>query len=86
MKRCILGEDVAYLRRAARFGLHRQMLISLPTSGRRFAREGVWRLMFFYARIAPQLLLGRYGALKNTDYAAAPYENSAPLESASREK
>ena len=69
-----LGEDVAYLRRASRFGLHRQLLINLPTSGRRFAREGVWRLMFFYARIAPQLLLGRYQSLKTTDYQPASRE------------
>lgn len=66
-----LGEDVHYLRRACpRFGLHRQLLVPLETSGRRFARVGVWRLLWFYARISPLLFLGRWARLQKHEYAS----------------
>lgn len=69
-----LGEDVEFLRRCARQGLHRHLLIPLETSGRRFAHEGMWRLMWFYAAISPLVLLGRWDALQRVAYRAAPYQ------------
>lgn len=68
-----LGEDVEFLRRCARLGLHRHLLVPLETSGRRFAHEGIARLMWFYARISPLVLLGRWEKLKEISYRAAPY-------------
>ncbi len=72
-----LGEDVQFIRRASRFGLHRHLLIPLQTSGRRFQEKGVWRLMGFYARISPFILLGRYDKLRDVTYEAAPYAKKA---------
>ena len=72
-----LGEDIQFIRRGARFGLHRHLLIRLQTSGRRFQEKGVWRLMAFYARISPFLLLGRYDKLRDIQYEAAPYAKKA---------
>ena len=69
-----LGEDVEFLRRCARHGLHRHLLVPLETSGRRFAHDGVWRLMWFSARISPLILLGRWERLRSMDYRAAPYK------------
>jgi glycosyltransferase involved in cell wall biosynthesis len=68
-----LGEDIRFIRQAARHGMHRHLLIPLPTSGRRFREKGVWKLLKFYARITPSLLLGRYDSLKTLPYEAAPY-------------
>ncbi|HEX8834963.1 MAG TPA: hypothetical protein VF719_12220, partial [Abditibacteriaceae bacterium] len=68
-----LGEDVHYIRRAARCGWHRHLLVPLQTSGRRFEEKGIWKLMWFYARISPLILLGRYQKLKQLPYDAAPY-------------
>ncbi len=68
-----LGEDIQFIRRASKFGLHRHLLIPLQTSGRRFQEKGVARLMWFYARITPHILLGRYHKLQDTEYEAAPY-------------
>ena len=72
-----LGEDVQFIRRAARFGIHRHLLIPLQTSGRRFQEKGVWQLLWFYARISPSILLGRYHKLRDVKYEAAPYGKSA---------
>ena len=63
-----LGEDVEFLRRCARFGLHRHLFVPLETSGRRFARDGIIRLMWFYAVISPLVLLGRWERLKQIEY------------------
>lgn len=71
-----LGEDIQFIRRASKFGLHRHLLIPLRTSGRRFQQKGVWRLMGFYARITPHILLGRYHKLQDVEYEAAPYGKS----------
>jgi glycosyltransferase involved in cell wall biosynthesis len=68
-----LAEDIHYIRRAARCGWHRHLLVPLQTSGRRFQQKGVWKLIKFYARITPPLLLGRFEALKKISYEAAPY-------------
>jgi hypothetical protein len=66
-----LGEDIRYIRRASpRYGLHRHLLVPLETSGRRFQREGALRLMLFYGRITPLILLGRWEALQNLEYRA----------------
>ena len=66
-----LGEDVEFLRRAARYGWHRHLLIGLETSGRRFERDGVVSLLRFYARISPLILLGRWDALQKLEYRAS---------------
>lgn len=68
-----LGEDIHFIRRAGRVGLHRHLLVPLETSGRRFQQKGTWQLMKFYARITPLLWQGRWDKLKGTDYEAAPY-------------
>lgn len=70
-----LGEDIEFLRRAARWGWHRHLLVPLETSGRRFQHEGIGRLLWFYARITPLILLGRWDALRRWEYRAAPYKN-----------
>ncbi|HEX8234772.1 MAG TPA: glycosyltransferase [Abditibacteriaceae bacterium] len=70
-----LAEDIQYIRRAARCGWHRHLLVPLQTSGRRFQQKGVWNLVKFYARITPPLLLGRFEALKKVSYEAAPYSD-----------
>ncbi len=70
-----LGEDVRLIRALSpRYGLHRHLLVPLGTSGRRFDHEGGWRLMAFYARITPFLLLGFYDALQKFEYQPAPYK------------
>lgn len=71
-----LGEDVSFIRRAARCGLHRHLLVPLRTSGRRFQQKGMWKLMWFYARISPLILLGKYDKLRGVKYEAAPYEKN----------
>ncbi len=64
-----LGEDVRLIRALCpRFGWHRHLLIPLETSGRRFARDGVWRLLLFYALISPLTLLGLWGPLQRLTY------------------
>ena len=66
-----LGEDIHYIRRASpRHGLHRHLLVSLETSGRRFQRDGALQLMLFYGRITPYILLGRWDALQRLEYRA----------------
>lgn len=71
-----LGEDVKYIRSASpRFGLHRHLLIPLETSGRRFREKGAFKLMLFYARITPLILLGSWRRLQTFDYKAAPYND-----------
>jgi hypothetical protein len=69
-----LGEDIHFIRRAGRLGLHRHLPVPLETSGRRFGQKGVWPLVKFYARITPLLWLGRWDKLKRTSYEAAPYQ------------
>lgn len=70
-----LGEDVQLIRKLCpRHGLHRHLLVGLGTSGRRFSHEGAGKLMWFYTRITPLLLLGRWQALQKQPYPAAPYE------------
>lgn len=69
-----LGEDVSFIRRAAHCGLHRHLLVPLQTSGRRFQQKGLWKLMCFYARISPLILLGQYDKLRDIKYESAPYE------------
>jgi len=69
-----LGEDVQLIRRAARYGWHRHLCIALKTSGRRFSRKGAWKLMLFYARISPYVLLGQWAELQKFEYQAAPYK------------
>ncbi|HEX8550429.1 MAG TPA: glycosyltransferase [Abditibacteriaceae bacterium] len=68
-----LGEDVEFLRRCTKFGLHRHLLVPLETSGRRFELEGIARLMWFYAVISPLILFGRWEKLKQIGYRASPY-------------
>lgn len=63
-----LGEDVHFLRRCG--WPHRHLLIPLQTSGRRFQSEGAWKLMSFYARISPAILLGRFNSLRDVKYDA----------------
>jgi glycosyltransferase involved in cell wall biosynthesis len=70
-----LGEDIDFIRRAARHGWHRHLWVGLETSGRRFQTEGMGKLLWFYARISPYVLLGRWDKLRAIPYAAAPYEN-----------
>ena len=71
-----LGEDIHFIRRAGRCGLHRHLLVPLETSGRRFEQKGIWQLVKFYARITPLLWMGRWDKLKGTAYEAAPYQES----------
>ena len=61
-----LGEDIHFIRRCG--WPHRHLLVLLETSGRRFQSEGVWKLMRFYARISPAILLGRFGSLRDVKY------------------
>ncbi len=70
-----LGEDIDFLRRAARYGWHRHLWVGLETSGRRFQREGVGKLIWFYARISPFVMLGLWDKLSTIPYPAAPYQN-----------
>lgn len=70
-----LGEDVHLIRKLCpRYGLHRQLLVPLGTSGRRFEHEGAARLLWFYARITPLLILGWWKPLQKFRYPAAPYD------------
>jgi glycosyltransferase involved in cell wall biosynthesis len=70
-----LGEDVRLIRQLCpRFGLHRHLLVPLRTSGRRFEHDGTWKLMWFYTRITPFLILGWWKPLQKFAYRAAPYE------------
>jgi len=62
------------LRRAAKCGWHRHLLVPLETSGRRFREKGALKLVLFYARIAPLILLGRWKELQKLRYEAAPYD------------
>lgn len=73
-----LGEDIHFIRRAARHGLHRHLLIPLRTSGRRFKQKGVYKLMWFYVRITPLILCGRWNQLQKQSYEAAPYQPKDP--------
>ena len=71
-----LGEDVQLIRKLCpRFGLHRQLLVPLGTSGRRFEHQGAAKLLWFYARITPLLVLGMWRPLQKIGYAAAPYDD-----------
>lgn len=71
-----LGEDVRLIRALCpRFGLHRHLLVPLETSGRRFATQGAWRLVGFYALISPLILLGLWKPLQKMTYRAAPYRD-----------
>jgi glycosyltransferase involved in cell wall biosynthesis len=71
-----LGEDIQLIRRLCpRHGFHRHLLIPLETSGRRFAHHGTLRLLAFYARITPLLLLGLWQPLQRYCYEAAPYKS-----------
>ena len=71
-----LGEDVHLIRKLCpRYGLHRQLLVPLGTSGRRFEHQGAARLLWFYACITPLLVLGLWRPLQKIGYAAAPYED-----------
>ncbi len=64
-----LGEDIQLIRKLCpRFGLHRHLLIPLGTSARRFERVGALKLMGFYARITPLLVLGCWKRLQNEKY------------------
>ena len=70
-----LGEDVQLIRKLCpRYGLHRQLLVRLGTSGRRFEHQGAGKLLWFYACITPLLILGLWRPLQKIGYAAAPYE------------
>lgn len=69
-----LGEDIHLIRRAARHGLHRHLMIPLETSGRRYQAQGFWKLSLFYARITPLLVLGAWKYLRRLPYQAAPYQ------------
>lgn len=69
-----LGEDVKFIRSASpRCGFHRHLWIPLETSGRRFQEKGAGRLMLFYARITPLILLSQWKTLRKIRYEAAPY-------------
>ena len=64
-----LGEDVRLIRQLCpRFGLHRHVLIPLETSGRRFVRDGIWKLLGFYLFISPFALLGWWALLQKLAY------------------
>lgn len=65
-----LGEDVRLIRAASRFGLHRQLLVPLETSGRRYHRDGFWKLSLFYLKITPLILLGAWKYLQRERYEA----------------
>ncbi len=66
-----LGEDVHFLRRASpRYGWHRHLLVPLETSGRRYARDGFWKLSAFYTRIAPLIVCGLWKPLQKQQYRA----------------
>ena len=70
-----LGEDIQLIRKLCpRYGLHRQLLVRLGTSGRRFEHRGAGRLLWFYACITPLLVLGLWRPLQKIGYAAAPYD------------
>jgi len=69
-----LGEDVNLIRKLCpRYGLHRHLLVPLGTSGRRFEHDGAAKLLWFYARITPLLILGLWRPLQKLEYRAAPY-------------
>ncbi len=71
-----LGEDVQLIRKLCpRHGLHRQLLVRLGTSGRRFEHQGAGKLLWFYACITPLLVLGLWRPLQKIGYAAAPYQD-----------
>ena len=73
-----LGEDVQLIRKLCpRYGLHRQLLVPLGTSGRRFEHRGAGRLLWFYACITPLLVLGLWRPLQKIGYAAAPYDDES---------
>ena len=69
-----LGEDIHFIRRCG--WPHRHLLIPLQTSGRRFQNKGVWKLMWFYARISPAILLGRFGSLRDVKYEKSQDDSS----------
>jgi cellulose synthase/poly-beta-1,6-N-acetylglucosamine synthase-like glycosyltransferase len=70
-----LGEDIRLIRSLSpRYGLHRHLFVPLGTSARRFEHEGGWRLLAFYAKITPFLLLGFYGLLQKFEYKPIPYK------------
>ena len=72
-----LGEDVQLIRKLCpRYGLHRQLLVPLGTSGRRFEHQGAGKLLWFYACITPLLVLGLWRPLQKFGYAAAPYDET----------
>ena len=72
-----LGEDVQLIRKLCpRYGLHRQLLVPLGTSGRRFEHQGAGKLLWFYACITPLLVLGLWRPLQKIGYAAAPYDEN----------
>ena len=80
-----LGEDVQLIRKLCpRYGLHRHLLVPLGTSGRRFAHEGAGRLLWFYARITPLLVLGLWRPLQKLEYRAAPYRGTGSKEQGTR--
>ena len=68
-----LGEDIHFLRRCG--WPHRHLIVPLQTSGRRFGSEGVWKLMSFYARISPAILLGRFESLRDVKYEKSTESN-----------
>ena len=73
-----LGEDVQLIRKLCpRYGLHRQLLVPLATSGRRFEQRGAARLLWFYACITPLLVLGLWRPLQKIGYEAAPYDDDS---------
>jgi glycosyltransferase involved in cell wall biosynthesis len=63
-----LGEDVNYLQRAAKVGVHRHLLLPLLTSARRFETQGVFQTALLYARISPALLAGDRKRLQGFEY------------------
>lgn len=70
-----LGEDIHLIRKLCpRYGLHRHLLVPLTTSARRFEHENPLKLMLFYARITPLLVLGLWKPLQRIRYEAAPYK------------
>jgi glycosyltransferase involved in cell wall biosynthesis len=70
-----LGEDIHLIRKLCpRYGLHRHLLVPLTTSARRFEHENPLKLMLFYGRITPLLVLGLWKPLQRIRYEAAPYE------------
>lgn len=78
-----LGEDVRLIRALCpRWGLHRHLLVPLETSGRRFARDGAWRLVGFYALISPLILLGLWKPLQRFRYQATYHTDNCPNEKA----